>query len=238
MHSLRCIILILALVSLCPAGIITCTVTDQSGAVVSNSCDGRQGTYGYHDEVHAYGSFQFWSVYVDAGFHVSNDYYSPLKTSISLYDYASFTVPMVVTGGSGSAYLWYSGSSYYGYHDASFGVTWGNAGGLGGTVSAPCYLDWPKDWDNQINCYIPFTYGVPLTLSGSARVNGHLSGNLEWDNWFFSTRANLMGIVSEPGRLQVAAEDVQIQVLPEPATLPVVSVVAAVIILLRRRRNA
>jgi hypothetical protein len=83
-------------------------------------------------------------------------------------------------------------------------------------VSAPCDLDWPKGWDNQINCYIPFTYGVPLTLSGSARVNGHLSGNMEWDDWFFSARANLMGIVSEPGRPQVAADDVQIYVFPEP----------------------
>ncbi len=217
------------------AATITCTVTDQNGTIVSTSCAGREGTYGYHAEVHAAGSPQYWSVYLDAAFYVNNSNNSPYKTSISLFDYESFSVSMVVTGGSGSAYLWYSGDSYYGSHyDSSWGVKYGDAGGLGAFASAPCYLDWPKDWQNPFNCYVPFTYGVPLTLSGFARVNGHLSGNLENDSWYFHSRGTLMGIVSEPGgQLQAASDDVQIQVLPEPNMAPLFALAALSAFLLR-----
>ncbi len=238
MYSLRSIA-ILACTSICPAATITCTVTDQTGKVVSQSCDGRQGTYGYRSVLSAGGTPQSWSVYLDAGFYINNDYYSPLKTSISLSDYASFSLPIVVTGGSGSAYLWYSGLSYFGSHyDASTGVKWGNAGGIGANASAPCYRDWPRDWDNDLNCYVPFTYGVPFTLSGFASVNGHLSGNMEWDSWFFWARATLMGIASEPGKLQVAADEVQIQVLPEPPAWPALLSAAAILCLTRRSPDA
>lgn len=220
MYFLRYMMTVLACAPLCTATTITCTVTDQSGHVVSNSCDARAGTYNAHADLSAGGGPQFWSVYLDAGFSVINDYSAPYKTSVSISGEQSFSIPIVVTGGTGAGALWYSAMSYVGSHYySSWGVKYGTAGSLGGSASAPCYASGPLDDQNYYNCYVPFTYDVPFMLSGFAKVNGSLSGNMENDSWFFWMTGTLMGIVDSPGKLQATSDEVQIQVLPEPGML-------------------
>lgn len=228
----------LAFIAMCEATTITCTVTDQNGQVVSNSCDGRQGTYNAHADLGAGGSPQYWSVYLDAGFYVSN-LSSPYKTSVSISDQASFSIPVVVTGGTGTGYLWYSAMSYVASHyDSSWGVKFGTAGSIGATASAPCYPNGPVDNQNYYNCYVPFTYDVPFVLSGYAKVNGSLSGNMENDSAFYWMTGKLMGVVNNSMNLQATSDQVQIQVLPEPAMFAPLVLVGIVFAWRLRARNS
>jgi len=210
-HSLRWIIVLLGFASISWAATITCTITDQSGAVISNSCGDM---FTYNLDVAASGSPQSWIVYASG--QASLNVGRPYQGSISVSDYKTFSVPMVVLGGTGSGYLWYHATGYLASHaTGGFPPQYIFASG-----SAPCYAVNGLDTESSRECYIPFTYGVPLTLSGDASVDGTLFGGTAFDSGFFMERGMLMGIVTDIGSHQLIPQDVIIEVLPEPTMLP------------------
>ncbi len=212
--------------------IVTCTISDTSGDVAGSICGG-----GGLGEIDIGGTPQSWGVHALGGGHVIAS--PPYTASLTLSGYASFSIPIVVLGGSGSAYLWYHTTEFRSEHfgNASLNVTFGNAGGVSANVSAPC-LAGPRpgeqlSWD----CYIPFTFGAPLTLTESGTIDGHLTGDGANDYAEYDVNGTLMGIVSQPGSHNLTAQDAIIVQMPEPAMLPALMILAPIGFLARRRRR-
>lgn len=231
---MRLVTALLTFTSLCGAApIVTCNLLDQSGSVVSNTC--TPGIFGYQTDISAGATPAGWGVYARAGGYVAAN--PPYTASISFSGHASFSLPIVVLGETGSAYLWYRATEFRSEHfgNASFNVISGYAGYVSANGSAPCSLGARPGEQLSSDCYIPFTYGVPLTLSGSAGIDGYLTGGYANDYAEYHAAAMLMGIVSEQGSHNLTAQDAVIVEMPEPAMLPALLLLAPIGFLARRR---